>query len=100
MLETISRIFPQNMSFIRLELVCFCEICQVPCTSGHLKNRSSGIEDLSPIEDLTMTESEIEEHSRENDQFRPRLFENDYFEYNAGAIFRGDSRKKFIVFLA
>ena len=52
------------------------------------------------IEDLTMTESEIEEHSRENDQFRPRLFENDYFEYNAGAIFRGDSRKKFIVFLA
>ena len=52
------------------------------------------------IEDLTMTESEIEEHSRENDQFRPRLFENDYFEYNAGAIFRGDSRKKFIEFLA
>ena len=44
------------------------------------------------IEDLTMTESEIEEHNRESDQFRPRMFENDYFEYNAGAIFGGDLR--------
>ena len=46
-----SQVFPQNMSLIRLKLNRFCSKWPFPCTSGHLKNRSSDIEDLSHIDE-------------------------------------------------